>query len=58
MQPHIFETDKIIMAEWEIAHTEFRKELLAVLIRHYGKKVQTERPPTAYNLCCWSHIFQ
>ena len=43
MQPHIFETDKIILAEWEIAHTEFRKELLAVLIRHYEKKVWTER---------------
>jgi len=54
VQPHTFEPDNIVLDEWEIAHTEFHKELLAVLIRHYEKKVQTERQPTAYNLrvCC------
>ena len=43
VQPHIFEPDEIVLAEWEIAHTEFRKELLAILIRHYEKKVRAER---------------
>jgi len=43
VQLHIFEPDEIVLAGWEIAHTEFRKELLAILIRHYEKKVRTER---------------
>ena len=35
VQPHIFEPDEIVLAEWEIAHTEFRKELLENA-RHCG----------------------
>jgi len=43
VQPHIFETDEIVLAEWEIPHTEFHKEILAVIICHYEKKVWTKR---------------
>ena len=38
MQPHIFEPDEIVLAEWEIAHTEFRKELLASSLGTMRKK--------------------
>ena len=43
IEPHSFEPDELVMAEWDIAHTEFRKELISILIRHYEKKVRVER---------------
>ena len=37
---HIFEPDETVLAEWEIAHEDFRKALVSVLIRHYEKIVR------------------
>ena len=43
IKPHIFDPDELVMAEWDITHTEFRKELTLVLIWHYDRKFWTER---------------